>query len=135
MSDNVEALIAEAKAAGLEKYPPNHLVDDPEGETGYAESDPYGYNETARNAFTEGVEWALARRSPEPQQVSTVEELAALPITSVVLDVFAAVCVRASDSAGALDWRRVTPAVRGGEHRHFPYLPATVLYRPEGGEQ
>lgn len=39
----------------LKRYPLNHVVDDPFGETGEAESDPYGYDETARRAFIEGA--------------------------------------------------------------------------------
>lgn len=44
----------------LKRYPVNHTVDDPLGETGEAETDPYGYDETARNAFIAGGEYALS---------------------------------------------------------------------------
>jgi hypothetical protein len=51
-----EAIAEEA----MRRYPPDHEVDDPFGETGVARSDPYGYNEDARERFIEGAQWALA---------------------------------------------------------------------------
>jgi hypothetical protein len=48
-----------AQQAADRLYPPNHPVDDPEGETGEAQSDPYGYDEIGRRAFMEGVAWQL----------------------------------------------------------------------------
>lgn len=65
----------------------------------------------------------------EPETVTTAAELDALPVGSVVLDPFAAVCTRVTTGMEPFDWRRVTTAVKGGEHRHAPYLPATVLHR------
>jgi len=62
--------------------------------------------------------------------ITTTDELDALPVGSVVLDAFAAICVRARDAnsaASVLDWVRITPAVKAGEHHHRPYLPADVL--------
>lgn len=38
-------------------YPPNHPIDDPEGATGEAQSDPYGYEELGNRAFLEGAAW------------------------------------------------------------------------------
>jgi len=61
--------------------------------------------------------------------VHTTQEADALPVGSVVLDAFGASCTKIN--AGLLGWRRVTPAVAGGEgHWHGPYTPATVLYSP-----
>lgn len=51
MTDQLRAL-AEAEANKL--YPPNRTVDDPFGETGVAETDPYGYDEYANNAYVRG---------------------------------------------------------------------------------
>ena len=42
----------------FKRYPPNHPVEDPFGETGWAESDPYGYEEYAVRAFIAGAKWA-----------------------------------------------------------------------------
>jgi hypothetical protein len=65
--------------------------------------------------------------------VHTAEEANALPLGSVVLDAFGASCTKVSE--GSLGWRRVTPAVAGGEgHWHGPYVPATVLYEPEASK-
>lgn len=49
-----------AQAEADERWPANHVVDDPFGETGYAYSDEYGYDETANRAFVQGAEWAAA---------------------------------------------------------------------------
>lgn len=71
---------------------------------------------------------------PAPRTVTTVEELEALPVGVVVIDPYAAVCVRQYDMDFWGDWKRVTTAVAGGAHNHKPYLPATVLHVPtEGG--
>lgn len=40
------------------RYPRDHEVDDPFGETGVARSDPYGYEEYANRAFVAGAEWS-----------------------------------------------------------------------------
>lgn len=45
--------------AARERHPIDHEVDDPFGATGTARSDPYGYEDTARQAFIEGVDWLL----------------------------------------------------------------------------
>jgi hypothetical protein len=50
-----DEIIAEAQR----RHPHNHTVDDPFGETGEAQSDPYGYEETARLAFIAGGAFAL----------------------------------------------------------------------------
>lgn len=74
---------------------------------------------------------ATVRPSVTGEVVATAEELDALPVGSVVLDGYAAVCTRVTTGLASSGWRRVTAAVKGGEHRHGPYLPADVLYRPE----
>ena len=56
MNDEMKAKI-EAEARRI--HPENHEVDDPFGETGTAWSDPYGYEDTARQGFFEGASWAL----------------------------------------------------------------------------
>jgi hypothetical protein len=59
--------------------------------------------------------------------VTTSAEADALPVGSVALDAFGATCTKLRE--GVLGWRRVTPAVAGGEgHWHSPYTPATVLH-------
>lgn len=55
----------EARAEAERRYPSNHIVDDPFGATGEAQSDGYGYEEYARNAFIAGAEWQ-ASRNVEP---------------------------------------------------------------------
>jgi hypothetical protein len=42
------------------RWPADHEVSDPDGETGYACSDPYGYDETANRAGVEMALWAVA---------------------------------------------------------------------------
>lgn len=44
-----------AKREAKRKFPPNHLVGDPFGATGFAESDPYGYDETEGRGFESGI--------------------------------------------------------------------------------
>lgn len=63
-----------AQQAANEKYPPNHPVGDPEGETGTAQSDPYGYDEVCNHAFVEGATWATAQFT---QTVKRLQELLA----------------------------------------------------------
>lgn len=58
--------VAEESVSGAQeeadlRYPLDHAVDDPFGETGVARSDPYGYEEYANRAFVAGAEWARAR--------------------------------------------------------------------------
>lgn len=52
-----DAILEKIYDIALEKYPRNHMVDDPHGATGYAESDPYGDNEILREAFIQGAFW------------------------------------------------------------------------------
>ena len=61
-------------------------------------------------------------------EIKTIAERDALPVGSIVIDAYAATCIRArmSDPAMPLDWVRVTTAVKGGEHHHGPFLPANV---------
>ncbi|MDF2990262.1 MAG: hypothetical protein K0S37_776 [Microbacterium sp.] len=64
-----------ARAEALRRHPSNHTVDDPFGATGEAQSDPYGYEEYAQQAFIAGAEWAEGfRQAPIP--VETVEPTA-----------------------------------------------------------
>lgn len=67
---------------------------------------------------------------PPARVIETPDELDAMPIGAAVLDAFAAVCtcVHTDPITG---WVRATSAVGGGQHRHRPYLPATVLWEPE----
>lgn len=66
----------------------------------------------------------LAVAQPE---VNSVEELDALPVMSVVLDVYGASVTKIDYAT----WVRVSTAISGGRMFHVPYLPALVLYRPE----
>lgn len=61
--------------------------------------------------------------------ITTANQLDALPIGSIVVDAYAATCIRArvSDPRLPSDWVRVTLAVKGGEHHHSPFLPADVV--------
>ena len=65
------------------------------------------------------------------ETITTAAELDALPLGSIVVDPYAATCIRARVSVPALpsDWVRVTVAVKGGEHHHRPFLPAEVIRR------
>ncbi len=56
----------EARQEAERRWPLNHLVDDPFGETGEAWSDPYGYHETAQKAFEAGAVWASEHPDREP---------------------------------------------------------------------
>jgi hypothetical protein len=67
-----DEIIAEAQR----RHPHNHTVDDPFGETGEAQSDPYGYEETARLAFIAGGAFAL-EGEPAPAKGDEREALAA----------------------------------------------------------
>lgn len=71
----------------------------------------------------------LPTRSPAPQQVSTVEELEALPGGSVILDQEPCVCEKSRD-----DGLWLIPGTKNRYAGVNLMLPATVLYRPEGGE-
>lgn len=66
-----DAILEKIYDIALEKYPRNHIVDDPHGATGYAESDPYGDNEAIREAFIQGAFW----RHVAPQEVAVEVEL------------------------------------------------------------
>ena len=71
------------------------------------------------------------RRSPAPEQVSTVEELDALPTATVILDRVGQAHQKAMNgywylAAGDDDGHDADEYVKA--------LPATVLFRPEGGE-
>jgi len=52
-----------AQQAADELYPPNHPVDDPHGDTGEAQSDPYGYDELGNRAFMEGATWQAQQQA------------------------------------------------------------------------
>ena len=67
-----------------------------------------------------------------PRRIETSEELDALPVGSVVEDVYAAICIRLEADPLPYDWMRVTTSVKGHSHRHRPYLPALVLWTPGG---
>lgn len=68
-----------------------------------------------------------------PRVIETVGELDALPVGSVVLDVYAASCTKVTPER-LYGWVRATWAHRDRRHFHRPYLPVTVLYLPEGSE-
>jgi hypothetical protein len=77
-----DEIIAEAQR----RHPHNHTVDDPFGETGEAQSDPYGYEETARLAFIAGGAFAL-EGEPAPAKGDEREALTRdTMIESVKLD-------------------------------------------------
>ena len=61
-------------------------------------------------------------------QITTLTERDAMPVGTIVIDAYAATCIRArmSDPPMPSDWVRVTTAVKGGEHHHGPFLPADV---------
>lgn len=81
----------EARAESEKRYPSNHLVDDPFGETGEAWSDPYGYSETAQSAFVYGAEWQASR-----------------PVTDEEVE---AACIGFyNDVDGLTDWKRLASA-------------------------
>lgn len=80
------------------------------------------------HSANETADAILAAGYRKPRTVTTVEELDALPVGAVVVDAYAAKCVLVDADRDHLSWRRVTTAVHGGEHRHKPYLPATVLH-------
>lgn len=65
------------------------------------------------------------------ETVTTVEELDALPVGTVVEDAFAATCIKTEGDRAVLGWHRVTSAVERGCHWHYPFVPARVLYRPD----
>lgn len=62
------------------------------------------------------------------EQITSAAERDALPEGSIVIDAYAATCIRArkSDPSSPFDWVRVTTGVKGHEHHHSPYLPADV---------
>jgi hypothetical protein len=66
-----DEIIAEAQR----RHPHNHIVDDPFGETGEAESDPYGYEETARLAFIAGGAYALEGETPTTDDREAVAKI------------------------------------------------------------
>jgi len=51
-------VVERAREEAKRVYPSNHLVDDPLGETGVAESDPYGYDEVEARGFVAGATFA-----------------------------------------------------------------------------
>lgn len=67
----------------------------------------------------------------KPRVITTVEELDALPVGSIVIDAYAATCTRLGSGTSPFNWKRVTTAVRRYAHSHQPYLPAEVIYAPE----
>lgn len=90
-------------------------------------TDPYGH-------LIEEIIAAGFRRTPAPQQVSTVAELAALPVGSVIRDDVPSGGVRIAEkyNDGGFPWRFAGswPSWMDAD----VHLPATVLYRSEGGE-
>lgn len=88
--------------------------------------DDWGVAESERRAFVAGALFAFERC--KPRIITTVEELDALPLWSVVLDPFSAVCVKFHQRR-PFGWRRMTLAVEDGAgHWHTPFLPATVIH-------
>lgn len=66
------------------------------------------------------------------EQITTADALDALPVGSVVLDAYAAICTRIRGAAGHYAWVRATPAIGGGAMHERPYVPLmAVLYRPD----
>lgn len=59
----------ELEKEALKRYPLNHTVDDLLGETGVAETDPYGYDETARKAFIEGGKFIQAHYARQEAEI------------------------------------------------------------------
>lgn len=61
--------------------------------------------------------------------IFTITDRDSMPLGSIVVDAYAATCVRArvSDPPMPSDWVRVTTAVKGGEHHHGPFLPGDVV--------
>lgn len=82
------------------------------------------------------------RRSPAPQQVSTVEELDALPVGSVVhsrlVGGLSIVATRGQQAYGLEDFPWTIDGHKGNYSHvgveEFMGFPLTVLYRPEGRE-
>lgn len=74
------------------------------------------------------------------ETVTTREESEALPVMSVVIDAFGAVCTKIRHDDGVpgryLQWVRVTTALHrdGYRHYHSPYLPGTVIVRGDETE-
>lgn len=74
------------------------------------------------------------------ETVNTREEVEALPVMSVVIDAFGAVCTKIRHDADVpgryLEWVRVTTALHRDGYRHYrsPYLPGTVIHRPDDAE-
>ena len=94
---------------------------DVDRETGAAVDD-WGYSECQRQAFVAG---ALFESGRAPRTVTTVEELDALAVGSVVLN------------ANGYPWRKggrnwYVAGATGGS-RQIPYLPGIVLYEPHPG--
>lgn len=76
------SITEDIQTEALKRYPHNHIVDDPHGATGEAESDPYGYNEEARQHFTAGAEWAAGSRTASPDRTESGD--LALPCGSLI---------------------------------------------------
>lgn len=55
-------------------YPPNQKVDDPEGETGEADTDPYGYDEACNAAFIQGAKWQAERQAEFMNRLSALTQ-------------------------------------------------------------
>lgn len=72
MTDRKRSIQEEA----YRRHPVDHELDDPHGETGVAPSDPYGYEETARQAFIEGAEFALKMTLPSEPEMARVVYIA-----------------------------------------------------------
>lgn len=63
-------------------------------------------------------------------RIATIEERDALPVGSIVVDLFEAGCTRISEEP-PYGWVRVSSALPMGRQYGVPHLPATVLYVPE----
>lgn len=63
------------------------------------------------------------------REITTVAEADALPIGSMVVDVFAAGCTRIGADP-VFGWVRATSALKSGRQYGSPHLPATVVYVP-----
>ncbi|MTE24849.1 hypothetical protein [Microbacterium sp. ZXX196] len=91
----------DARQEAERRWPSNHLVDDPFGETGEAWSDPYGYDEEAQRAFIAGAVWASEQ---DTRETSDAEVLA------------------------ALNARELSVRERNGSARHFSPAPDLTYY-------
>lgn len=67
-------VVIDAQEKANELYPPDHEVDDPNGATGVARSDPYGYDEIANRAFVQGARFEREQTLELLNRLKGVEE-------------------------------------------------------------